>query len=316
MNINNPLCASDFGNTGFGDCFLEPGKFAGAFQVPSNFQIAESDVAGLQAFLATKIQATIGTRIFPYHNFISLADQSEQVNITTTDYGAKYINRDGFYDLTYRYLKGGVQLHQEIGKNGGSNKFFIFYDDNGVLYGYTAGGVLKGIPVDIFYVEPWKVPTGADQAQYLLRFIINPKYMNKGNLGFIKITSFNLFDILGLQDVSLQLVNLVANVATVKAFSKISQVDLYPAYSANLAAVAAWTARDRTNGANLSITTVVINALKQAWDFTFNSAAYNLLPVVDAVLLKGTAASVWGNTPVSVVGFEAKDELVIEIPGS
>lgn len=316
MNINNPLCATAFGNTGFGDCYLEPGKFAGAFQVPSGFQIAESDVAGLQAFLQTKIKAAIGTRIFPYHNFISLTDQSEAVNITTTDYGAKYINRDGFYDFTYRYLKGGVQLHQEIAKNAGSNKYFIFYDDNGVLYGYTTGGVLKGIPVDIFYVEPWKLPTGADQAQYLLRFIINPKYLNKGNLGFLKVTAFNLFDILGLQDVELQLISSAANVSIVKAFSKISKVDLYDAYSTNLATASAWTARDRTNLANLAITTVTVNSTYNGWNFTFNSAAWNLLAVTNAVLLKGTAASVWDATPILVSGFEAKDELTIEIPGS
>lgn len=312
-NLNNPLCATEYGNTGFGDCFLEPGKLVGAIQVPSNFQIAESDLATLQEFLTVKVHAAIGTRIFPYHNWINVTDNTEDVTINTTDYGAKIFIRDGFYDFTFRYLKGGVQAHQEFAKNEGSGKYFLFYDDNGVLYGYKSGGVLKGIPTELFKVLPWRPNTGADAAQYLLRMVINPVYMNKGNLGFVKVKDaldFNLFDVTGLQDVELELVSLAGNVATVKAYSKISKVDMYDAYSTNLSETTAWSARNEDN-TNVTITSVTTNSGAKAWVITLNGTTFY---ASDKVYLRGTNASVWRAAPIEVEGFEAKDELTIEGP--
>lgn len=309
--INKPLCATSYGNTGFGDCFLEPSKIVGAFQVPSNFEITESDLADLQEFLNIKLHAAIGSRIFPYHNFISVTPNTEDVSITTTDYGAKYITRDGFYDWSFRYLKGGVQLHQEIAKNAGSNKYFLFYDDNGVLYGYTTGGKLKGIPVDIFYVKPWDLPTGADQANYLLRFIVNPIYLNKGNLGFLKIGgnddfNFNLFDILGLQDVILTIIDQTGNVATVQARTKISDVNLYDAYKTNLLQTTAWRAF-KSDGTLSSVTTVADNASDEGFDVTVN--ALNYQQEFDGAEMKIQLAipSVLKAPPISMEGYEDQD---------
>jgi len=312
MNINNPLCATGYGNTGYGDCFLEPAKIIGAFQVPSTFEIAEGDVVGLRAFLESKAVAAYGSRIFPLHKFASVTDNTEDVSITTTDYGFKYVNRDGFYDFTFRYFAGGVSLHQEIAKNAGSNKHFLFYDDNGVLYGYKSAGKLKGIPVDIFYVNPWRFATGADAASYQLRFVINPVYMNKGNLGFLKATSFNLFDIAGLQDVDIALVDIAANVATVQVFSRISKVDLHTAYAANLSQVTAWKAVDEL-GATVAITTVTDNPTDGGWDVTLNLAAFN---AADKVYLTLAAPTVLQAAPINVVGFDGKDALIIEAPMS
>lgn len=307
--INKPLCATSYGNTGFGDCFIEPDKFVGAIQVPSNFEIAESDLTDLQAFFETKIHAAIGTRIFPYHNFITVTDNTEDVSITTTDYGAKYITRDGFYDFSFRYLKGGVQLHQEIGKNAGSNKYFLFYDGNGVLYGYTTGGKLKGIPVDIFYVNPWRPATGADAANYTLRFIINPVYMNKGNLGFIKVKDaleFNMFDIVGLQEVVLTIIDQTNNVATVQVRTKISDVNLYDAYKTNLLQTTAWRAFKSDDTAS-SVTSVADNATDEAFDVTVNALHY--AQEFDGAEMKIQLAipSVLKAAPISLEGFEDQD---------
>lgn len=313
--INKTLCATNYGNTGFGDCFLEPAKIAGAIQVPGSFQIQEGDIQGLLAFFQNKVLAAPGTRIFPYHNFIGIADATEAVNITTTDYGAKYVNRDGFYDFSFRYLKGGVNLHQEIQKNGGSGKSFLFYDDNGVIYGYKGpGGVLKGIPTDIFYVDPWKFPTGADQASYLLRFIINPKYLNKGNMGFIPTAAlgFNMFDITGIQDISLELVSIASNVAIVQAFTKISTVNLHDAYAAALARTSAWLATNNW-GNPVGITAVADSPANNGWQITFLAGNFN---ASEHVYLTMALAGVLAASPILMVGFENVDPLTILAPAS
>ena len=309
-NLNNPLCATSYGNTGFGECFLEPAEIKGAIQVTAGFEIAEADLEDLQTFLETKVHAAIGTRIFPYHGFINITDNTEDVSITTTDYGAKYVTRDGFYDMTFRYLKGGVQLHQEISKNGGSGKYFLFYDKNGVLYGYLSGGKLKGIPIDIFYVNPWRFATGADVPQYLLRFIIDPVYLNKGNLGFVKVseleTSFNLFDVTGLQDLKLTILETNVNVATVKVESKISNVNLYDAYSTNLAQTAAWKAFNPDDTAS-SVTNVATNASLEAFDVTVDPDDFEAAFDGELMKIQLNAPSILKAAPILVSGFEDKD---------
>lgn len=318
--INKPLCATSYGNTGFGDCFLEPSKIVGAIQVPANFEIGESDLDDLQEFLNTKVHAAIGTRIFPYHNFITVTDNTEDVSITTTDYGAKYITRDGFYDFTFRYLTGGVQIHQEIAKNGGSNKYFLFYDDNGVLYGYTSGGKLKGIPVDIFYVNPWRLPTGADAASYQLRFIMNPIYMNKGNLGFLKVRealNFNLFDVVGLQEVSLTIIDQTNNVATVKVTTKISDVDLYDSHKTNLLQTTAWLAF-KSDGSASTVVSVADNTADKAFDVTVSPGDYQVEVDGAEMLIKLAAPAVLKAAPISMEGFDDSDgvEFIVESASS
>jgi hypothetical protein len=310
--LNKPLCATEYGNTGFGDCFLEPSKIIGVIQVPSTFQIAEANLADLQTYLETAVHAAPGSRLYPYHNFISVADNTEDVTINTTDYGSKLFIRDGYYDFTFRYLRGGVLAHNEFAKNEGTGKYFMFYDDNGVLYGYKSGGALKGIPCELFKVLPWRFPSGADAAQYLMRFIINPIYMNKGNLGFVKVTNFNLFDVQGLQDVSLELVSIASNVAIVKAYSKISAVDMYDAYSTNIAATAAWQAVNEL-GATCAITTVTTNSTEKGWNVTLNAGTFN---ASDKIYLKWAEASVLKAAPILVEGFDTSTALEIEAPAS
>jgi hypothetical protein len=203
--INKPLCATEYGNTGYGDCFLEPSKWVGAIQVPSNFEISEADLADLQAFLNTKVSAGIGVRIFPYHNFISVTDNTEDITINTTDYGDKIFIRDGFYDFTFRYLKGGVQLHQEIGQNeGSSSKSFLFYDGNNVsCTGTSRAAVIKGHPCGACsrYSHGDHQQAARRLSTCCASSLIHAIYMNKGNLGFVKADDFNLFDIAGLETI-------------------------------------------------------------------------------------------------------------------
>lgn len=305
--LNKPLCATEYGDTGFGDCYLEPAKIVGAIQVPSNFQITQSDIdSGLLEILNDKIHAPIGTRIFPYHKFINVTDNTEDVTINTTDYGAKIFIRDGYYDFTYRYLAGGVQLHQEIQKNEGTNKYFLFYDENNVLYGYKSGGALKGIPVEIFKALPWRQNTGAEAAQYLLRFIINPTYMNKGNLGFVKVTDFNLFDVSGLQEVELTVIDVNNNVATVKVKTKISNVDLYESHKTNLLQTSAWRVF-KSNGSLSSITGITDNSADRAFDVAVNYSDWAAEFDGASMKIQLAIPSVLKAAPIEMEGFDDKD---------
>lgn len=304
--LNKPLCATNYGNTGVGECFIDLDKLIGAIQVPPNFQIAQSDVAGLLAFFETKIHAAIGTRVFPYPKLTNITDNTEDITINTTDYGDKIYVKDGFYDWTFRYLNGGVQLHQELAKNGGANKHFLFFDKNSVLVGYKSGVYLKGIPVDQFRVLPWRPNTGAESALFNLRFIIDPVYLNGGNLGFLKVDNFNLLDLHGLQDIELTIIDQAANVATVKVRSKISDIDLYATYKTNLLQTTAWRLF-KSSGAASSVAAVADNAADEAFDVTGNYADWAAEVDGASMLIKLAIPSILKTTPILMEGFEDKD---------
>lgn len=304
--LNKPLCATNYGNTGVGSCFLEPDKFIGSIQVTSDFKIAQSDVADLLAFLNTKIHAAIGTRIFPGPKLINLTDNTEDSTINTTDYGTKIFVKDGFYDWTFRYQKGGVQLHQELAKNAGANKYFLFFDKNNVLYGYNSGGYLKGIPVEQYLLPPWRLNTGSEAALYNQRFIIDPLYLNYGNLGFLQVEDFNLIDVVGLQEVVLTVLDQTGNVATVQVRSKISDVNLYDAYKTNLLQTSAWRFF-KSSGALSSVTTVADNAADEAFNVSVNALAYAQEFDGAETKIQLAIPSVLKASPILMEGFEDKD---------
>lgn len=307
--LNKPLCATNYGNTGFGDCFLEPGKIKGSFQVPSSLLITLDDLPDLQALLTEKVSAPIGQRIFPYHGFISNTDNTEDPTINTTDYGDKMFIRDGFYDFTFRYTNGGVMAHQEFQKNEGTNKYFLFYDDNGNIFGYKKSGGLAGIKNTLFKVNPWRFASGSDTAQYTMRHIIDPIYMNKGNLGFIHTDSFNFFDILGIEELAIQFISLAGSAAKVKLVTKISGVDMYEAYSTEFASPTAWEAVDE-QGNTINISNVTLDSTNQAWNVFmttgFASADKVFLRTADADVLDG----------LGITGFEGHEPVQIEGPAS
>lgn len=316
MRFNNPLCASSYGNTGYGDCYLNLDKIKGAIQVPLDFSIGLDDLDTLQTFLETKLSAAIGTRIFPYKGFETVTDNTEEPTFNTTDYGYKYKVRDGYYDVTFRYFTGGPMLQNELQKNGGPGKAFLFYDEQNVLFGYKTGGVLKGIPDTIFEPLPWKFNTGADATQQLLRFIFNPIYLNYGNLGYVKLEpgTFNFRDLSGLQEVELQLFSLASNIAKILVLTKISGVNLEETYATELAATARWQAYKRSDSTTIAITTVVDDPTNKALTFTFNSGTVSGMDPTDAIMLKGQSALDWDGAGIS--GFENSVALAIELPGS
>src|ERR1044072_938297 len=315
IQMNEPVFAIEYGNTGFGDCFLDPKKIAGAIQVTAEFVIGPAQLADLRAFLEEKILADVGQRIFVYHKFVGITDSTEDIQIETTDYGNKIPTRDGDYDLTFRFTEGGVTTFQEMQKNRGAGKYFIFYDQDNNLFGYKTKEGMRGIPT-LFIAQPWRFATGSTSAQYLLRFIFAPVYINYGNLAYLKATDFNFFDIKGLQDVTLTLVNLAGNVATVIAKTTVSATNMYLAYNTNLQQTAAWTAKDEDgNDIAVSGVTAVANAQGDQGGFqvTFGTVPFN---AADKVFLRWAVPRILSATPILVNGFDVSQPLEIEAPGS
>lgn len=318
--INKALCAQDYGNSGFGDCYLDLDEIIGGMQVTRDFRVTEAQVADFMEYLKTLVHAPIGSRIFPYQNFINLTDNTEDETIASTDYGAKYVTTEGDYDLSFRYLIGGIQVHNEIQKNAGENKYFILFAKNGAVLFYRSGKDLVGIPTSQFIVPKWRFPTGAEKIIMNLRLIFKPIYLNKGNLGFLK-PDFNMFDIKGLEDIELEVVSQVANQVTVRAVTKIADQNLFATYGVKLASVAAWRSYDESDSSAISIVSVTANAdagpvdSKGGWDIVLNPTTILAMNPGDKFSISLAPASVLFANPFNIEGFENKpsDRLILEI---
>ncbi|RYZ28437.1 MAG: hypothetical protein EOP49_41460, partial [Sphingobacteriales bacterium] len=302
--INAFVCQPAGSNTGIGDCSLEISKIVGFFLVNKNFVLSAANLltdAALLAALQTAASADLkAARIYPVHGLVDIADNSTDPTVQTFGYGPSVVAADGFYDWTFPFVRGGICLLKALQRFNGSDIRVIFYDSNGLLFGWKVGETLKGIPLNQFYANPWKPNTGAAVMVTNVKINFSPRYLNQ-ELGFYKVTDFSIDSIEGLQNVVIKQTGVQAKpVYKVKAFSGCAQVDM-SLYSTELANVARWVATNAGTGAVITITSVVADANIGGWTITLDSADPDY-PAVGSIKLSLAAPSVL--TAAGVAGFE------------
>lgn len=268
--LNELSCAENTRNVGFGSCVLDPKIFVGAllYDAPRTFSQAELD--DLQATLqADALNDTKSERVFPFHDFTNVTDNTEDVSITTTDYGFKYVTREGFYDLLFRFFNGASCVLSAARTHNGS-RYVLFYDKDKNIYGYNSDEELAAIPV-LFYAVPMRLATGADAAQYLLRFIFAPNYLNE-DTGFVK-ADFDIRSISGLQDIKLAVnsFNQSTGLVNVTMQQLCGALNLYSLYSTDLV-VGLIKATNGATGAVIAVTSITPIAGTQSFDIQLNAS--------------------------------------------
>lgn len=269
-NLNELLCAENTRNVGFGSCVLDIKTIEGILLYDANRTFTAEELVDLQATLqADAFADNTDQRMYPLGNFVSVADNSEDVSITTFDYGSKVINREGNYDWTFRFTRGATCVLNGARTHNG-DRYALFYDKDKVIYGRDVDGQLTTIPV-LFYAQPAKIATGADTTQYLLRVIFKPNYLNEDS-AFAKV-DFDISAIEGLQDIKLVVnsFNDATGVADVSVQQLCGALDLYSLYSADLIA-ALWKATNASTGAVITITSVTPVAGTSSFTVTLSTA--------------------------------------------
>lgn len=317
--LNTPLCASEFGNTGRGDCLKEIKKIVGAIQTPSNFLITKDDLATLQTILVDKTHAAIGSRIFPYWDLVLTNDGTEDPTIQTDEYGGKKLTRYGDYDLSFRMKVSGPDLYGNIEKNSGAGKSFIFIDEEGTLLGKKRTGGFGPISIDEFIVPPAKFATGDATTLYILRFLFGSSQLRKGNLAYINVDFVVSDEVKGLEDVEVIIEDQEENVLKVVLKTKHGGINLSSAYGSVLAAPGAWIAKDKQTNDALDISTVSEDATLDngngGFTVTIDPTDYNPLDGGDKFSLNLAAPATLKGSPYNVVGFEG-EEVVLTVPAS
>jgi len=271
--LNNIVCSAAGGNTGIADCSLTLKNVVGGFLVPASFELTEAQLASKDAALAAILAAVNNDnpalRIYPLPETVTMTDNSEDVVLQTFGFGAQVPVRDGKYNLTFQYTKGGNCINNALQKFNSGNYRYIGFDAAGVLFGTKVGTSLKGIPLDYFYAAPFKFNDGANVALFAYRLSFNPAYINSG-LGFISLNVADLMAINGLQNIVFSLVApRAAGVFRLRATTGCAGTDLYSIYGDELA--------DDTNfvvtrlGNAVTITSVAKDANTGSFLFTLDT---------------------------------------------
>lgn len=300
--LNQYACAVGGGNTGVPDCAISLKDLKGGFLVPSGFELTEAQLAtpttALTALIGASQNNDPALRAYPLPTFEEVTDNTEDV-VTEAIGGTNFIVRDGKYNLSMRYVKGGQCVSNALRKFQNFNGGLILFDSAGVLFGWKSGTGLKGIPLNQFYPNPARIATSSTIANYSFTVMFEAGYLNE-SMGFIQMNVADIMGVRGLQNIVLSLVApRAAGVFRLKTTTGCAVQDLYDQYGADLAVLSNWVVR--RNGAEVTLTSVAEDPNTKSILFTLDTADpdYN---AAGPFLVSGSGVSVLGSNGVE--GFE------------
>ena len=111
---------------------------------------------------------------FPIFLFEALTDNSEDIVKQTLGYGNTSVTRDGKYNWTFQFVKGGLMFNKNMRKfNYCKNRKVIFFDKENRCYMADAGsGTAKGFALDYIHTKPFKLNDGSNITQYMVEFAL------------------------------------------------------------------------------------------------------------------------------------------------
>lgn len=302
MNITN--CADDNKNTGFGTCTLDFGAIVGAFIMSRDVAFTEAQLADLRDSLDDASVADKPNRIYPFHGFEAITDNTEDPTFQTMASGRQVFIKEGNYNWIMQFIDGGLCLSNKLRSFNNGNWAALFYDQKGNLFGYktqneVGADVIKGVPLDTLYTFPWKANDFSNVTQYRTQFSFKPSYVNE-QIGFVQ-SDFPLSEVKGIKDVALTVTApLTAGVVGVDAHVSCGGDDLHATYATELAVVGAWVAKNKSTGAEITVTTVVSNAT--GWTVTLDTVDTDYPTAGGQLTLSLASASVLAG--LNVEGFE------------
>lgn len=304
MSILNKLdCVAGGANTGYGDCFIDPKFIAGGILVPPDKVYTAEQLADKDTFLAAlqaDILADVAERIYPLAKFAGVTDNTETPTLQTLGYGGLAVTREGLYNLSFQFIQGGLCLSKSLRKFNSSNKTIIVWDADGVMYGWKSGTGFRGIPLELFYQNPFRVADGTNVTNYTLQVAFKPYYLND-EPGFVKIGLGDLEALKGLQDIVLsETTGSNLPILKLKANTGCNSYDLFDLYEDELAEEALWVASNQSDGSEVAVTSVAKDTALKAWTVTLDAADIDVSGTVIVTLVSPEELNTAG-----ISGYEA-----------
>lgn len=276
--LNQTNCGTTGGNTGIPDCAVMIKNWKYGFLVPLSFAVPAASLISESAFL-TYMQAAAqednpSQRIYPLPPIEAVTDNTEEP-VSETIGGTAFFVRDGKYNLTARYVKGGNCVSNALRKFNNGNYALIGVDGAGLVFGTRVGAAdeLRGIPLDNFNARAFRFATDSTISNYSFNVVFDAAYINEG-LAFVQTNLADMLGVTGLQNITLSLVApRTTNTFTVQAKAGCAGINLYDLYATELADVTNYEVT--RNGLVVAITSVATAPGSKGFLFTLNASDPN-----------------------------------------
>lgn len=199
-------------------------------------------------------------------------------------------------------------MHQnKLRSFNGTTMKVLLVDVNNVIYGTRVATGLAGLTLDLFYAQPWKAADGSNEAMFQLRIgLAKPKELNE-NVGIVKVAEDVETSVLGILDLELSQLAVVAGKATVGIKTALDKTDIFEVLGDALADGDLWSVKGPT-GAAVSISSVAKSATLSGWDVSFTGTGVHTITLASPADL---AAGDVGGAPDN--GYEA-NSLAVTMP--
>jgi hypothetical protein len=314
--INKIFCGSDVKNTGVCECFFNPDLLEGAIAVPRSLVLTEEQLsdANIAATMQSLIQAASkNQRIYPWAQFVTFTDSTEDDTVQTFGYGGTRRVREGNYNWFFQFTDGGVNLSNALRSfNGLTGKYrFLFLDfGQNTIIGTSRRDAdgnwgLGGIPMQDFKTRSWRPADGTNTTVYGTDFSFKPSYINE-NIAFKKVSTDSLLlsELVGLEDIKLIIAEVDGDTLTVTAESDCGSTDMYDDYADEFNTATAWVAKD-ADGELLTFT-VAKNDAAKGWDLVLDAGVWE-----DGDTVESAAPAVLAAPPINVSGYEGLPVTVV-----
>lgn len=258
-NVGTLQGASAIQNFGFGSSVLNINTVRGAFMCPPTYTLADASLPTALAQLKLDAQTDDPTvRIFPIHNLVAVKMSSEELVVEKLGYGAGVPVREGFEDWSHRFTKGGLSLLMAARSMNGQNYNPIFYDAQGVLFGYNNGLGIAPFPNQFYWASAIAASDGSKYAEYMIRNNFDTRYLLDFMAFYQVPKGTDLSQAIGFQTINLTAVSgPTAGVVVISLATAIGNINPYTQFKTALQMNSSWSFKNATTGAAIVPTSVV-----------------------------------------------------------
>jgi hypothetical protein len=242
---------------------------------PPTYSIADASLPTALTQLKSDCQTDDPTvRIYPIHNLVAVKMTSEELVVEKLGYGAGVPVREGFEDWSHRFTKGGLSLLMAARSMNGLNYNPIFYDAQGVLFGYNNGGVLAPFPNQFYWASAIATSDGSKYAEYMIRNNFDTRYL-LDFMSFYQVPKgTDLSQAVGFQSINLTAVSgPTAGVVVVSLATAIGNVNPYTQFKTALQMATSWSFKNASTGVAIVPTTVVGSDVTKSFTITLPTTA-------------------------------------------
>jgi len=277
--FNQTKCEGDVKNTGVGGCPFDPDQMTGSFFVPQNLVLTEAQMEDPLATLQALTLAPKGQRIYPFHGFEALTDNTEDPTFATLASGRPVPIREGNYNWIWQYFDGGLCLSNRLRFFRNKLNFRVLFVAGNTLIGTkrldsTGAEGMGGIPQEVLYPYPWKIKDFANPNIYRFQFSFKPNYINEDIKFFI--ANFMLNQVVGLQNINLKVQGTpTGGVFQVIATTGCDGANIFDLYGIQLGVTNLWkmyAASGASVNQEIELTSVAPNAAIKGFTVTADTA--------------------------------------------